>query len=126
MAVAAKHGLEASFLPKLEFFTYMANGMHPHLSLHKVLQSFIGRFKAMLNNKVQNGKDASKGPTPKALSDEAKYFMNGMLMHQGPIMLFTRSVPNSYRRYCPDGSETMGYMVWGVQNRSLNTFKSIG
>ena len=82
-AVAARHGLRASFLPKL-FADAAGNGCHLHFSLW------------------EDGVNLVSNPERKGeMSDLARYFIAGILDHLPALMAFTTPSPNSFRRIRP-------------------------
>ena len=96
-AVANKHNLKASFMPKI-FSEQAGNGCHLHLSLWKQGKNITGTGKR------------------RELSTETKHFMAGVLAHLPALMAFTTPCTNSYRRlqpHCWSGAFT----AWGFDNR---------
>jgi len=97
--IAAMHGVHATFMPKpLE--SIQGSGMHLHLSL------FDGEDNAF--------HDASDGYS---LSDTAKKFMAGLLVHASEITAITNQTINSYKRLVP-GFEAPVHVSWARNNRS--------
>ena len=98
-AIAAKHNLHATFMPK-PIFGINGSGMHCNVSLFK------------------NGKNAFYDEKAEyQLSDEAKYAIGGMLKHVKSITAITNPVVNSYKRLVP-GYEAPVYLAWSLANRS--------
>lgn len=97
-AVAAKHGLIASFVPLL-FEDATGSGMHVHWSLWN------------------DGKSLMASPDQKwGLSQIAESFMAGILTHLPALMATTTPSVNSYRRIRPH--EWSGaFQAWGVANK---------
>lgn len=97
--VAQKHGLHATFMPK-PVFGINGSGMHSNLSLFK-------------------GKDnAFFDPNAKyQLSEDAMYFLGGLLKHARSFAALTNPLVNSYKRLVP-GYEAPVYVAWSPQNRS--------
>lgn len=97
--VAYSKGVYASFMPK-PIFGINGSGMHTHMSLFK------GEKNAFFN---ANDKYH--------LSDIAKYFIAGVLMHVKEITAVTNQWVNSYKRLVP-GYEAPVYISWARRNRS--------
>src|ERR671916_2115254 len=97
--VAMEHGYYATFMPK-PLFGENGSGMHTHMSLFRDGQ-----------NAFFDGDDEW------FLSDVAKQFIAGLLVHAREISaLFAPSV-NSYKRLVP-GYEAPVYSAWSRRNRS--------
>lgn len=97
-AVAAQHGLKASFLPKL-FADQAGSGCHLHLSLWRGGQNLM--------------------PNPEqawGLSAIAQTFIAGLLHHLPALMALTTPSPNSYRRIRPH-TWSGAFRCWGLDNR---------
>ena len=100
-AVALKHDLKASFLPKI-FPDSSGSGCHLHMSLWK------------------NGENITHDPSGKwKLSEEASYFIAGVLHHLPSLMAITTPISNSYRRIKPH-SWSGKYNCWGLDNREAS------
>ena len=100
-AVAQKHDLYATFMPK-PIFGINGSGMHVHQSL----------FHADL------GTNAFYDATDEyGLSDVAKYFMAGQLAHARGLCAIIAPLVNSYKRLVP-GYEAPVYISWARINRS--------
>lgn len=99
-AIAAKHGLVASFMPK-PIFGINGSGMHCHQSL----------FDADGNNLFFDDKDEFK------LSKTAYGFIAGQLKHARALAAVVSPTVNSYKRLVP-GYEAPVYVGWATQNRS--------
>ncbi len=98
-AIAAKHDLHATFMPK-PIFGINGSGMHCNVSLFK------------------NGKNAFYDEKAEyQLSDTAKYAVGGILKHVKSITAITNPVVNSYKRLVP-GYEAPVYLAWSLANRS--------
>jgi len=97
-AVAAKHGLKSSFLPKI-FSDKAGNGCHLHLSLWKDGKNILSD----LNNTY-------------GLSETATQFIAGILENLSALMAITTPTTNSYRRIQPF-SWCGAYNCWGFNNR---------
>ena len=97
--IAMQHGLHATFMPK-PIYGEAGSGMHLNQSLFK------------------NGKNAFYDPNGKLqLSQEAYYYMGGLLKHAPAITAITNPLVNSYKRLVA-GYEAPVYMAWSAQNRS--------
>lgn len=98
-AVAAQHGLHATFMPK-PIFGINGSGMHCNFSLFK------------------NGKNAFLDEKKEyKLSDIALYSIGGVLKHIKSITAITNPTVNSYKRLVP-GYEAPVYLAWSLANRS--------
>lgn len=98
-AVAAQHGLHATFMPK-PIFGINGSGMHCNMSLFK------------------NGKNAFLDEKKEyKLSDIALYSIGGLLKHIKSITAITNPTVNSYKRLVP-GYEAPVYLAWSLANRS--------
>ena len=98
-AIAAKHGLCATFMPK-PLFGVNGSGMHVHLSL------FAGGKNVFYDPKGQYG-----------LSETARQFIAGVLLHAPAITAVANPLVNSYKRLVP-GYEAPVYISWSAVNRS--------
>ncbi|MBN2431369.1 MAG: glutamine synthetase [Acidobacteria bacterium] len=96
--VAARHGLKASFLPKI-FPDTAGNGCHLHLSLWR--------------NGLNILPDEA---TPGELSATGRAFIAGLLAHLPALMAITTPSPNSYRRIRPH-MWSGAFRAWGWDNR---------
>lgn len=98
-AIAAKHGLHATFMPK-PVVGINGSGMHCNMSLFK------------------NGKNAFLDESKEyKLSDIALYAIGGVLKHVKSITAITNPLVNSYKRLVP-GYEAPVYLAWSLANRS--------
>jgi glutamine synthetase len=97
--VALKNGVYATFMPK-PVFGINGSGMHVHQSL------FRGDRNAFFDAK-----------DPYHLSQEAKYFIAGLLKHAPEITAVCAQWVNSYKRLVP-GYEAPVYLSWARRNRS--------
>jgi glutamine synthetase len=97
--VALKNGVYATFMPK-PVFGINGSGMHVHQSL------FRGDRNAFFDAK-----------DPYHLSQEAKYFIAGLLKHAPEITAVCNQWINSYKRLVP-GYEAPVYLSWARRNRS--------
>jgi len=100
-AVARKHGLLASFMPK-PFVGVSANGHHHHFTLID-----------------DDGTNVFHDPDgPAKLSDTGRHFLGGMLEHFGALMCIGNPTVNSYCRMWDEGFWAPVYRNWGWQNRT--------
>jgi len=97
--IALKHNLHVTFMPK-PIFGINGSGMHTHLSLFK-----------NDNNIFYNPKSKYQ------LSQEALYFIGGLLKHAKGFTAITNPLVNSYKRLTP-GYEAPVYIAWSERNRS--------
>lgn len=98
-AVAAKHGMHATFMPK-PIFGQNGSGMHCNQSLSK------------------DGKNIFFDPnTQDKLSKEMKWYIGGLLKNIRGICAVTNPLVNSYKRLVP-GYEAPVYIAWSPGNRS--------
>jgi glutamine synthetase len=97
--IALKYGLHATFMPK-PVFGINGSGMHTHLSLFKNGENIFYD---------KNGKYE--------LSNEALYFIGGILKHAKGICFIANPTVNSYKRIVP-GYEAPVYISWALRNRS--------
>lgn len=97
--IAKRHGLHATFMPKPKKET-AGSGMHLNLSLHK------------------DGKNIFRDDTDQnGISQEAYYFMGGLMKHIQAITCITNPIVNSYKRLVP-GYEAPVYRGWSASTRS--------
>ena len=99
-AVAAQHGLHATFMPK-PIAEINGSGMHSHISL----------FDEDGNNVFADDSDEFN------LSGTAYNFMGGVLNHAPAFTAVTNPTVNSYKRLVP-GYEAPIYVAWSDTNRS--------
>lgn len=98
-AVAAKHGMHATFMPK-PIFGQNGSGMHCNQSLSKDgINIFVDE----------------KGP--EGLSKEMMWYIGGLLKNIRGICAVTNPLINSYKRLVP-GYEAPVYIAWSPGNRS--------
>ncbi|MEA3345098.1 MAG: type I glutamate--ammonia ligase [Chloroflexota bacterium] len=100
-AVAKKHGLHATFMPK-PISGIAGSGMHTH-------QSLVG---------AQTGGNILADPENEyGLSEVAKHFIAGQLAHAQGMCAVLAPLVNSYKRLVP-GYEAPVYISWARINRS--------
>jgi glutamine synthetase len=99
-AVAARHGMRASFAPK-PWSDQAGNGCHLHFSAWD------------LTGRVNVFGDTSD---PLGVSSLARQFMAGVLAHLRGLLALTCASTNSYRRLQPQ-MWASAYQVWGPDNR---------
>ena len=81
--IAKRHGLHATFMPKPRA-EVNGSGMHIHFFLFK------------------DGRNVFVNPgNPQELSEEAYYFVGGLLAHSKEMALITNPIVNSYKRLVP-------------------------
>jgi glutamine synthetase len=97
--VAREHGVYATFMPK-PIFGVNGSGMHVHQSL------FDGTKNAFFDANDKN-----------YLSQNAKWYIAGLLKHAKEITLVTSQWVNSYKRLVT-GYEAPVYISWARHNRS--------
>ena len=97
--IAKKHGVFASFMPKPKHGT-AGSGMHINMSLEK------------------DGKNIFASETdPLGLTEEAYYFIGGIMKHMKGMTVITNPIVNSYKRLVP-GYEAPINIAWSATNRS--------
>lgn len=97
-AVALKHGIVASFMPK-PFAHLAGSGAHMHFSLW------------------QRGVNLFYDPaSEKGLSEFGRHFIGGILSHLKALCAFTAPTVNSYKRLLPHNWAS-AYTCWGYDNR---------
>jgi len=98
-AIVDNMGYMVTFMPK-PFFGVNGSGMHCHQSLFK------------------NGENLfSDDNSDTGLSQEALYFMGGLLKHSAGLSAVVAPTVNSYKRLVP-GYEAPVYVAYGLKNRS--------
>jgi glutamine synthetase len=97
-AIASKHDLIASFLPKI-FENKAGNGCHLHISLWNGNKNILGDFE-----------------NEHGLSNIGSHFIAGILHHLPALMAITTPIPNSYRRIKPN-YWSGAFKCWGMDNR---------
>ena len=99
MATFDQLDYRVTFMPK-PFFGVSGSGMHCHQSIFKGDENLF------------SDPDSEKG-----LSQDALYFMGGLLKHARAVTAITNPIVNSYKRLVP-GYEAPVYMAYGYRNRS--------
>ncbi len=97
-AVAARHGLRASFVPKI-FPNYAGSGAHVHLSLWRGGENLMGH-----------------PSRPGQLAELGAAFVAGVLNHLPALMALTTPLPNSFKRIAPH-CWSGAFTAWGYGNR---------
>lgn len=97
--IAKRHGLHATFMPKPKTDTY-GSGMHVHFSLSKEGRNIFA------DSNGENG-----------ISQEALYFMGGILKHSREMALITNPLVNSYKRLVP-GFGAPTHLTWSMNNQN--------
>lgn len=102
--IAKRVGMHATFMPKPQSGTN-GSGMHVNFSLHK---DGVNIFQ---DSNDENG-----------LSQEAYWFIGGLLKHARGMMAVTNPLVNSYKRIYPApvlvGNTAPSYVSWSAVNRS--------
>ena len=100
-AIAQQHGLYATFMPK-PIYGINGSGMHTHQSLYS----------------IADARNSFADPeAPYGLSELAKSYMAGILLHARGMSAVLAPLVNSYKRLVP-GYEAPTYITWGRTNRS--------
>ncbi|PNT91165.1 type I glutamate--ammonia ligase [Clostridium thermosuccinogenes] len=97
--IAQRSGLHATFMPK-PIFGINGSGMHTNVSLFK-----------NGTNSFYDERD------PRQLSQEAYWFIGGVMKNMRSITAITNPLVNSYKRLVP-GYEAPVYIAWSTRNRS--------
>lgn len=97
--IARRHGLHATFMPKPKYGVN-GSGMHINMSLAKDGRNIFTDEKDKLG-----------------LSQEAYYFIGGIMKHMQAMTAITNPLVNSYKRLVP-GYEAPAYITWSATNRS--------
>lgn len=98
--IAMRHGLHATFMPK-PIYGEAGSGMHTNMSLSNL-----------------EGRNVFFDPKkPYELSEQAIYFMGGIIKHIKAITAVTNPTINSYKRLVP-GYEAPINIAWSTGNRS--------
>lgn len=97
--IARRHGLHTTFMPKPKYGVN-GSGMHINMSLSK------------------DGRNIFTDENDKlGLSQEAYYFIGGIMKHMQAMTAITNPLVNSYKRLVP-GYEAPAYITWSATNRS--------
>jgi glutamine synthetase len=100
-AIANRHGLYATFMPK-PIGGINGSGMHTHQSLWSIAEQ----------------RNAFADPNaPYGLSEVGRSYMAGILAHARGMIAILAPLVNSYKRLVP-GYEAPTYITWGRTNRS--------
>lgn len=98
-SVAKRHGLHATFMPKPKPGA-AGSGMHMTIQLYK------------------DGKNVFYDPDDKdGLSDEARWFMGGIMAHAKALCAVTNPLVNSYKRLM-SGFDAPRDIIWTTRNRN--------
>lgn len=97
--IAKRHGMHATFMPKPKYGVN-GSGMHINMSLSK------------------DGKNIFADSVDElGLSQEAYYFIGGLMRHMKGMTAIINPLVNSYKRLVP-GYEAPVYIAWSATNRS--------
>lgn len=97
-AIAREQNLHATFMPK-PLYGYAGSGMHINISLNA------------------HGENITHGDKEGGLSEEALYFVGGLLKHAKGFTAITNPIVNSYKRLV-SGFEAPTNIAWSIKNRS--------
>ncbi|WP_336361379.1 glutamine synthetase family protein [Haladaptatus sp. ZSTT2] len=112
-AISRRHGLKATMMPR-PYSGEDANGMHFHLSLWDSTVE-ENQFAAAENNlDFPAGQHPAEGA---GISDDARYFIGGLLDHMKALTAICAPTVNSYKRLIP-GIWAPSSIAWGPDNRS--------
>ncbi|HEN6394211.1 TPA: type I glutamate--ammonia ligase [Streptococcus agalactiae] len=100
--IARKHGLYATFMAKPKF-GINGSGMHCNMSL--------------FDNEGNNAFFDPEDPRGMQLSEDAYYFLGGLMKHAYNYTAIINPTVNSYKRLVP-GYEAPVYIAWAGRNRS--------
>ncbi|KAK3241845.1 hypothetical protein CYMTET_48429 [Cymbomonas tetramitiformis] len=126
-AVAAKHGMEANFSPKL-ISGAAGSGCHAHMSLWEGdVNILTSRESSVAGVEVASGlpehsrsgkgeEGARPGSPQDSIPEVASAFFAGVLHHLPALLSVVAPSPASYRRIVPC-SWSGAYQCWGLNNR---------
>jgi len=97
--MALENGITATFMPK-PVYGHAGNGMHFHIMLHKKGKNIFWKKGGYAD-----------------LSNEAIWFIGGVLKHGRSLVAFTNPSTNSFKRLLP-GFEAPVKLFYGLANRS--------
>ena len=97
--IAKRHGLHATFMPKPKY-GINGSGMHLNMSLSRDGENIFS------DENDEHG-----------LSQEAYYFIGGLMKHIKAITFITNPLVKSYKRLVP-GYEAPTYIAWSANNRT--------
>lgn len=115
VAIAHRHGLRASFLPKLTA-GHAGSGCHMHLSLWSLDGQNQSTSEFVLGN-AKNLVEVLQGVGHELLIGSTfRPFLAGVHAHLPSVMCFTTPTPNSFRRLQP-GAWAGCFACWGFANK---------
>ena len=98
--IAKRHGLHATFMPKPRYGV-PGSGMHINISLNRDGSNIF-----------------HSDSNPDGLSDEARYFIGGLMKHIYGMTAILNPIVNSYKRLAPGKEAAPVYVAWSFSNRT--------
>ncbi|KAF9680218.1 hypothetical protein SADUNF_Sadunf06G0098400 [Salix dunnii] len=118
-AIARKHGLLATFVPKTKCSALVNLNLKTFSYFSRLALDDIGSGSHVHISLLRNGENvfmASGGSSKHGISSIGEEFMAGVLHHLPSILAFTAPIPNSYDRIQPN-TWSGAYQCWGKENR---------